>query len=317
MFSKISLTNIQKSINIELNKDGTTSFVLDSISWDSPSVTVHDYRVPKQIGTSLSGVEIGTRTVSIIGYVIPSEKSEPILGMNWNEYYNKKLDDIEQNKYILNRIVNPFHDLMITVGDFYLKGIAISAVRYSEMEEENNEVVCQFAIDISCLSPMFHSRTKKNVSLASVIDKFIFPWELTESNNVMGEISQQRLVDVQNNGDCDVGGIITIKAVGGSVINPKVFNVSTGEYININITLSDGDYITINTKTDEESIMMHDIDGTPNRDYSILSNVLEGSVFIKFKMGSYLYGYTVDESTEANADVSIELEEQYISIKGL
>ena len=315
MVQNITIINTARNEQIDLKKDGTSQFILDSIDWDSPSVNVVTSRVPYQIGTTLSGMDFGSRSPIIEGYIIADTKNNEYLGKTWQDYFDSQLKDIEEKKKTINRIINPLQDIMILVGDYYLEGRPTSPVVYSIKESENNEVICKFTLNVSCFSPMFKLSKKKQVEFTQSEPKFKFPLVLKKTGNLFGVMQQQTLVNVINDGDCASGGVIKIEAVGGNVENPEVFNVDTQESFSVNTTITAGDYIIINTNIGEESVIHHYVSyfGTgETRDESDIGNVLEGSVFLQFKQGNNLYGYSADGG-QTFVSISVEIEEQYFN----
>lgn len=320
MIQELQIINKVNGKQLSLAMDGSTQYVLDEIDWDVPSVSFSTYRVPFQVGVSLSGVELGTRKPSITGYVISTINGKNFIGKGWNEFLEAQLQDIEQKKYELNRVINPLQDIRIVVGDYFIDGRPSNAVKFSNKEIENNEVLCMFTIDIDCFSPMFRLRKGKQTVLAQTHQKFRFPWVLKEKGNIMGIVSNQNIVNILNDGDCDVGGIIKLEAVGGTVKNPTIFNVGTQEQFMIRLTLNEGDYLTINTRVGEESVTHHYANyfGTgKTKDENAIGYVLEGSSFLQFKQGSNLYGYSVEEGSEVFVNLTIEMDEQFFNLKGM
>lgn len=320
MIQELQIINKVNGKQLSLAMDGSTQYVLDEVDWDVPSVSFSEYRVPFQIGVSLYGMEIGTRKPSITGYVISKVHGMEFLGKGWNEFLEAQLQDVEQKKYELNRVINPLQDIRVIVGDYFIEGRPSSAVKFSSKENENNEVLCMFTIDINCFSPMFRLNKGKQTVFAQVQNKFHFPLVLKETGNIMGVVSNQKIVNVINDGDCDIGGIIKLEAVGGTVHNPTIFNVDTQEQFMIRLTLDDGDYLLINTKIGEESVIHHDANyfGTgQSKDENVIGDVLEGSSFLQFKQGSNLYGYSVEEGSDVFVDLTIDMDEQFLNLKGM
>lgn len=320
MIQELQIINKINGKQLSLAMDGSTQYVLDEIDWDVPSVSFSTYRVPFQIGVSLSGVELGTRKPSITGYIVSRVHGREFLGKGWNEFLEAQLQDIEQKKYELNRVINPLQDIRIVVGEYFIDGRPSNAVKFSSKEKENNEVLCMFTIDIDCFSPMFRLNKGKQTVLAQAQPKFRFPWILKETGNIMGVVSNQKIINVINDGDCDIGGIIKLEAVGGTVQNPTIFNVDTQEQFMIRLTLQEGDYLLINTKIGEESVIHHDANyfGTgQSKDENVIGDVLEGSSFFQFKQGSNLYGYSVEEGSDVFVDLTIDMDEQFLNLKGM
>lgn len=320
MIQELQIINKVNGQQLSLARDGSTQYVLDEVDWDVPSVSFSTYRVPFQIGVSLSGVELGIRKPSITGYVVSRVHGRDFLGRGWNEFLEAQLQDIEQKKYELNRVINPLQEIRIVVGEYFIEGRPSNAVKFSNKEDENNEVLCMFTIDVDCFSPMFRLNKGKQTVLAKVQPKFRFPWILKETGNIMGVVSNQKIINVINDGDCDIGGIIKLEAVGGVVKNPTIFNVYTQEQFMIRLTLQDGDYLLINTKIGEENVIHHHVNylstGKP-KDENAIGDVLEGSSFFQFKQGSNLYGYSVEEGSEVFVNLTIDMDEQFLNLKGM
>lgn len=320
MIQELQIINKVNGQQLSLAMDGSTQYVLDELDWDVPSVSFSTYRVPFQIGVSLSGVELGTRKPSITGYVVSRVRGREFLGRGWNEFLEAQLQDVEQKKYELNRVINPLQDVRIVVGEYFIEGRPSNAVKFSNKENENNEVLCMFTIDIDCFSPMFRLNKGKQTVLARVQPKFRFPWILKETGNIMGVVSNQKIINVINDGDCDIGGIIKLEAIGGTVKNPTIFNVDTQEQFMIRLELDDGDYLLINTKIGEENVIHHDANylGTgQSKDENVIGDVLEGSSFLQFKQGSNLYGYSVEEGSDVFVNLTIDMDEQFLNLKGM
>lgn len=320
MIQKIQIINKVNGSSVLLAMNGSSNYVLDSVDWDVPAVSFSTYRVPFQIGLSLSGVEIGTRQPYITGYIISNVDSSIFLGRDWNEYLNEQLQDIEKKKYHINKVFTPLQDVRVMIGDFFIDARPSRPVKFSSNEKENNEVLCMFTIELNCLSPLFRLNKGKRTVLANVEPRFRFPLVLKEKGNLMGVVSKQKIINIINDGDCDIGGVVTFGAVGGVVKNPKIFNVDTNEQFMINLTLEDGDYLTINTNIGEENVIMHDADylssGKP-KDVNVIADVIEGSTFFQFKQGSNLYGYSVEEGSDIFVNFVIDMDEQFFNLKGM
>lgn len=320
MIQELQIINKVNGQQLSLARDGSTQYVLDEIDWDVPSVSFSTYRVPFQIGVSLSGVEFGTRQPSITGYIVSSVDGREFLGKSWNEFLEAQLQDIEQKKYELNKTITPLQDIRVIVGNYFIEGRPSSAVKFSNKENENNEVLCMFTIDINCFSPLFRLNKGKQTVLAQVQPKFRFPWILKETGNIMGVVSNQKIINVINDGDCDIGGIIKLEAVGGKVQNPTIFNVDTQEQFMIRLTLLEGDYLLINTKIGEENVIQHHVNYLStgkSKDENVIADVIEGSTFFQFKQGSNLYGYSVEQGSDIFVNLTIDMDELFLNLKGM
>lgn len=289
--------------------------ILDSIDWGSPEINFNSYRVPFQIGNTKTGVLVGSREIVINGYVRADIKNIKKLGLPWEQYLEDQKKDIEKTKGTLNKIFTPYQDIEIIVEGYAITGTPEQPVRYSYVDAENNEVLCFFTVDIMCFDPMF-SKGKQTVELAQIIKMFHFPLIIPEvgieddethptNGVVFGEIATNQAKLIVNNGDVPVGCTIRMVAHGGTVNNPKLINVSRNEYIGFSgVSLSDGDYILINTNKGEESAFKY-VSGHPT---SLIGSIIDGSKFLQIYQGADYYYYDMDGS-EQNLQTIIEYSE--------
>lgn len=318
MVNRIRIVNVstKKEIIVDKTDSSDSGYILENIDWDKPGGVLQSFRVPFQIGMTLLDVEIGTRAPTITGYVVASESlREGHLGQSWENYYSEQLEDIENKKNELNSLINMFSNIRVFAGSYYIEGRPTSPVIYSNNERENNEIICKFTIIFECVNPMFRMEREKVTSLTSVKKMFVFPWLIKKNGNVFAELVKRSLVNVVNNGDNDVGGVIVFSVIQGIVKNPRLFNATTGEYIEIDIEMEIGDRLTINTRLGEERVTHFDSDATGNKNKNAIMYVKEGSVFLQFRRGSWIYGYEVAEGGEIFVDLEVSLDEQYFNIR--
>ena len=313
MVSGINVRNVVTGDSIDITKS-SDMFVLDSIDWDSPAVTMNTYRTPFQIGESLSGVTVGKRFPSLTGYVVSRVEGVSLTGKTWDEYYALQEEGINQNKRILDKIFNVNEDVVITANGYMLNARPSMPVKYSTYEQENNEVMCLFTVSFECFYPLFY-KDSITVDLAAVSEAFEFPFEIPEDGIVFGEIMRRQSVTVQNDGDIDVGCEIIIRASGGVVEDPKIYDVYSGEFMEFSgVSLSDGDYIRITTETNEEGAIKHSAE---SGDVSIVGQIVEDSTFLKIRKGSSLYAYQVEEEQQNNIEVSVSFTPKYYNFEGM
>lgn len=315
MVNEISIINSDTLESVLISKY-QKPVILDIIDWDSPEISNESYRVPYQIGETFLGSTVGTRNPTITGYIV----SEPVdikSLKSWEEYYNAQEQSIEKTKKLLNKVISIYQDIVISCDGYYLKGRPTQPIVYSYKAEENNEVMCMFSIELKCYNPMFY-KDSKFVSLASAEGMFRFPLIMTEETGdeyvVFGEILKKQAVNITNDGDVPSGCVITIKASGGSVTNPSIYNVNKNEGITFyGLRLEDGDTLTINTNIGEESAVHHSL--SRSADSSVVANIQKGSKFIQINPGSSLYSYTVQEGEENNVEMGVTYMEWFFNME--
>lgn len=307
MIDTVRLINQDTSKNIEIGSDGTGFYVLDTIDFSSPDIQQNTFRVPFQIGETYTSTEVKTREINITGWVIAKR-----VFVDYGNPEYKEQSHLDEAKQELSEAVNPTNKLRIIVNGFYLEGYPSTSVLFSTNEAENNDIFCKFSITINCLSSMFSKDTGKRTILTSITNLWRFPWILKETGNILSVMTEQKLINVQNNGDIPVGGIIEIVVTDGTITAPVVFNALTLEYIKIDLILHIGDRVVINTNTGEESVVLHHNNGVTE---SALASVVEGSSFLQFECGSNEYSYRASEGVELFVDITIDITEKYFTIK--
>lgn len=321
MVKSVIIKNNVTNEQIEL-KAAEGSYIIDSIDWDSPSVEPETYRVPYQIGETYLGTIVGTRQPVIIGYIVADiGSSNNMLGKTWEQYYSEQEQVIGIRKQDLNRIISIYQDVQIRVGDYYLDARPSSPVLFSSSDLKNNEVLCQFTINLTCYKSMFYTAGKAT-SMAEVKNMARFPMVLTESSTdehlVFGSTSQRTSYSIQNNGDVDVGCIIKVTVVGGAIENFRIYNITNGDSLEFEgINLANGDVLTINTNKTEESAVIVKSDGSGER--SVVGYTTADSKFLQIVRGNCLYSYDFgEEEFESNpVEISIEYTEQYFNFPGM
>ena len=315
MINKVNILNLVTNKSVDIDKEGTT-FILDEVDWDSPSVSMETYRVPFQVGETLAGVMVGTRKPTITGYIIADMSNVDTLGMTWDEYYKIQEQMIEEKKLELDKIISVYQDVLIEANGYYLDARPTQPPKYSNNEMENNQVLCFFQLGFECHRPLFYQGSK-TINLATIIGKFHFPLVIPKTEKlIFGEIMRRQSMGIENNGDANAGCVIKISANGGSVKDPKVYNVNTGDYIGFeNVTLQDGDYITITTDIGEENAIKHVADTA--EDVSVVGSITKGSKFIQIQQGSSFYAYDVGEEYRNNIEVSVSFTEKYFNLRGM
>lgn len=309
MVKELKLFNLVTKREIELKEDEGV-LILDTVDWGSPGVEFNRYRVPHQIGETISGLLVGVREVTITGYVVADFDNIPDTGIDWSEYLGYQEKSIEQTKSGLNRVVSIYQDMEIVTGEYTIVGRPEQPVKYSFDYKENNEVQCFFTLILLCYDPMF-KRGKTLVELSTFVNKFHFPLIIPEPEGmIFGEVFPQTAALVENNGDVPVGCRIVMRAHGGVVRNPKILDVNTGEFMAFEgVMLSNDESVIINTVKGEENAIKQTVTG----EESLIGNVVSGSTFLQIAVGSEYYFYDMDGS-EQNLYTTIEFSERYFNL---
>ena len=99
-----------------------------------------------------------------------------------------------------------------------------------------------------------------------------------------------------NDGDVSTGMLMRLIAL-DTVVNPKVVNADTGEYIGINDTLSANDEVIINTNKGQKSIKKNGV--------NIINKIMTGSTFLQLESGENAFNL---QATSGASNVYLRLE---------
>lgn len=230
MIESITLKNLVTNQSILIDKT-TSDWVLGEIDLGTVEGSHHSYKYVNQVGVYIDSTSLEERAVSIPGWVI-----------------GENFADMKNNMTVLNRLVNPQHELELTLFDQYvLRFKPDYSIKYATPYEENNEVLCQFLIQGTCADPMFSTKRGIMTPIASILPKFHFPLIIPQGKGIILGLRQPDLLaTIVNEGDIDTGMVIEFSC-NTTVVNPSLLHVGTQEFIKINKTITPGETITVST----------------------------------------------------------------------
>lgn len=159
-------------------------------------------------------------------------------------------------------------------------------------------------ITVYCPKPLLNGTAEDIQDFSSVEALFEFPFSIEEPIP-FSEILLQVEKSIINYGDVDTGVLISIRAT-GTVVNPKIYNVDTGEHIFLNVTMAAGDVININTRQAEKSVTLTSNGVTTN----IIGDFENGSTWFSLIPGDNVFTIDADNLAE-NMIVTFNIVDQY------
>lgn len=118
---------------------------------------------------------------------------------------------------------------------------------------------------------------------------------------VFGEFSSENNAVVQNFGGIETGLTFELFAT-GTVVNPKIFNYITNEYIGLNFTMLEGDLITITTGIGNKTISLFRNGQTTN----IFNSLMQGSTWLQLPNAGGVFVYTIDSGLISDLEITIK-----------
>lgn len=155
-----------------------------------------------------------------------------------------------------------------------------------------------FFLSLICANPYFESVTESSEEIVTWIGGLEFPLVLPTAFATSGE----KIINVVNSGDVETPLRIEILA---PATNPKLTNISTGEFVRVKQELTENDVLVITTDFGNKRVEI----GGVNRFNYIDSD----STFFCLRPGDNVLEYTSDNEQE-NARVRIAYKNRYLGV---
>lgn len=180
---------------------------------------------------------------------------------------------------------------------------------FSEEESATISIVCESSWfkDIS-------NGSESSTEFSDIVPTFEFEFEDDDEESPtieFGSIELKRQNLIHYNGDAETGFLMRL-FISGSITNPKIYDLTTNESIDINTTkvasitggaVGAGDEIRINSIVNEKSVVLIRNGVT----YNILNALDIDTTWFKLQPGDNMFGYTAD-SGETNIIFRLEYE---------
>jgi len=253
---------------------------------------IYSFNSMGQDGDTYLGNRIESREIEIIGNINERGKDATIQRRRW-----------------LSHVLNPQLNATLTYqyGDF---------VRIIDCKVDNapifvkNAIFQSYTIQLICLDPFWREIAESRADIASWIGSLEFELEIPEETGMeLGYREPSLIVNVYNAGDVKTGMRIDFRAT-GTVTDPKILNVDTGEYIKFNnLTLLAGDVLTASTHYGKKEVTIAR-DGVVNDGFRYLD---VDSTYIQLSLGDNLFRYEAESNAES-LEVSIYHNNKYLGV---
>ena len=279
MVESIKIKNLKTDIIKRFDMSEADYLIYEgSVDWGNIRVTHSTFQFPQQIGLYVSNTTLGSRDVSINGWII-----------------GNTLQDIESKKRSLSLFANPLDEFQLIVGEYAINGNLNSNVTFGKTYKENNAVAVKFLLQFTCPYPLFVLTNAITLDVSKFVGAFHFPLIIPEESGIiMGYRKQTLFQKVGNSGVVPVGMTVILEA-SGTVNNPTIVNTTTHETLRINKILSAGEKIVINTLQGEHNVVGYNENGVE----SYLKYMDYDSLWLQVPPGVSTFSYaTYDENGE-------------------
>ena len=244
-----------------------------------------------QHGETFISQKINSRDIDIAGVINRKDK-----------------DNMLTLRRAMQKILNP--ELNATLTYIYGDFVKVIDVKVDNAPVfKRGAVLEQFTVQLSCPSPFWRDQQETKKDIASWIGSFYFPLEIPIDEGIQfGYREPSVIVDVYNEGDVDTGMRVAFKAI-GTVVNPLLLNINTGEFIQVNQTLAAGDVVTVNTEYGSKGATLER--GGVKSDYFRYIDV--DSTFMQLRIGDNVFRYNAASGLD-QLEVSIYYSPKYLGV---
>lgn len=297
MVEEIALRKVRTSEELSLDMVSAPGLLLKSVDWGTIKSTHHTYRYVNQVGATITGTSLKTRSITIEGWVVVTNEAS-----------------MSMYKRTLNRFVNPQDAIDLLYKDYKIRFLPDETVKYSVTYPENNDIICKFQIIGTCPHPMFSDKEEQKSAFATTAANFRFPLILSAESPAKGVIFGKRteslIATVVNTGAVPVGMRVLFKA-NGLVEKPSLINIDTQEHFVINKTLVAHEEISINTNTGEKKVLGR----VSNSEFSNYYRYKTfDSVWLQLSPGENLFRYNADEGLD-NLEVFVYFYNRFLEVQ--
>ena len=197
--------------------------------------------------------------------------------------------------------------------EFELEGFVIS-------DEKTVDQEVSFVADLICPDPYFKNVDNFGQNMAGKTRLFAFPWRIAKQKYAdvpapykyfgrpwmgMSYRTLKQEVSLSNDGDVETSVIIQFIASRGSVSNPKITNVKTGEYMRVVCEMAEGDVLEIDTDDRNQTIELNGV--------NVYQKIDKRSQPFKLSKGDNYLEYDADRDY-TNLDVKLFYTPLYLGV---
>lgn len=191
----------------------------------------------------------------------------------------------------------------------------VNDVRSVSIEGQVKSIDCdpydkkeQMVITILCPEPFFSEAISIITEFSNIKNMFYFEFAIEEDGIPIGEITDVIQAEVINAGEVDNGLEFVLKAE-DTVVNPKIINIDTNEFMGLKYTMKPNESILIGTINKKKYV----ISLYQNVKTNIINAFDLNSTWLNAKVGTNNYTYTAD-SGDNHIEASVEFRNKYLGV---
>lgn len=253
--------------------------------------TNHTQKAPYQDGTTYIDTLMEERFITLqVGIVANGNLSEG--RQTFASIFNPKIGE-STLRYINGNSVKE------------IKAISEHVPIFPSSKENRSRNTQMAMLTLRCPIPFWQDVQPTIDEMAVFVGKFGFPLEFSDYGIEMGDQGEKIII----NNPGDVSAPVQIE-FNGPAINPKVTNLTTGEYILVNRTVAEEQKLVLVTDFGKKRVEIHDEDGTVENAFAWIDL---NSTFWQLQPGDNLIQYQADVGMD-KARVYITHKNRYVGI---
>lgn len=248
-----------------------------------PAATINRAKVAVADGTRFNSSTVGERNLLLTIYLV-----RDIARARLNLYRY-----IATKQYI--KVYYTADDLEVSIEGY------VETAELDPWTQDQN-----MAVSIICPQPFWQALTETCTN-ASNVDKLLeFPFAIESEGVELSTVDSASSTEVANKGTVETGLRFEIVATIRS-LQPRIYNLETGEYMGFYVDLLDGERLVIDTTQGRKSVTL--ISNGVESNY--IHTLMEGSTWLQLPPGNSTFSYTMDEG---EAELYIYHTNKYIGV---
>lgn len=243
MITEIKITSLSGRGTLFLRSGEYWGYWLGPVDWGQARGQHQTYNYYNQVGKSIVDTTVGTRPLSITGWVVDGEGK------------------IQDRCDFLNAFISPMEDYELEYKGKKIGFRPDISVAYSREYIKNNEKVRRFLIQGTCPFPLFSDQNDTAVPFQQTGNRFVFPTNFGQLEPLVFAVTGQAYsIHVNNRGGFSAAFIVRIR-FSGEVQNPQIKNLTTGKMVGVNRTFARGEQLEISTSPGSKHMTLWSEDG--------------------------------------------------------
>lgn len=295
MIDEIKITSLSGRSSVYMKRGEYWNYWLGPVDWGQVEGQHQTYSYYRQVGKHIVDTTIGTRPLSITGWVVDGD------------------GQLQERCDFLNAFISPVEDYTLEYKGKKINFRPDISIAYSPEYKKNNEKVRRFLIQATCPFPLFSDISDTVVSMDQTKKMFRFPQNFGRVKPVVfAVVGKAYTVEVDNKGGFSAGVIIRAEFT-AEVRNPRFKNLTTDKFIGIDRTFRRGEILEISTLPGSKYMKLWQSSGTA---VNLIKNRNVQTSWIQLAPGTNMMAVECDDLNQrGNMDVTIYYTPLYLEVE--